>query len=74
MKWLLSGDFHQFPPLFNNWKGSLIEEDAFEKSNLLHFMSDGNRVTLTECMRSDNNLFEFYSSLIPGGIRLKYHL
>ena len=31
VKWLLSGDFNQFPPLFNNWKGSPIEEDAFEK-------------------------------------------
>ena len=32
-------------------------------------MADGNRVTLTECKRSDTKLFDFYSSLIPGGNR-----
>jgi hypothetical protein len=32
-------------------------------------MAGGNRCTLTECRRSDRLLFDFYSSLIAGGIR-----
>ena len=68
-KFLLSGDFNQFAPLFNTWKGATIPEDALEKSALLYRLADGNRVTLTECRRSDTRLFDFYSSLIPGGSR-----
>lgn len=30
-------------------------------------MSDGNRLVLTECKRSDSQLFDFYTRLIPGG-------
>jgi hypothetical protein len=69
VKFLLSGDFHQFPPICNHWRGSPVPEDALEKSSLLHALSDGNRCTLTECRRGDRKLFDFYSSLIPGGSR-----
>jgi hypothetical protein len=69
VKFLLSGDFHQFPPISNNWRGSPVPEDALERSSLLHTLSDGNRCTLTECRRGDRKLFDFYSSLIPGGSR-----
>ena len=30
-------------------------------------MADGNRLVLTECKRSDAELFDFYTRLIPGG-------
>ena len=30
-------------------------------------MADGNRLTLTKCKRSDSQLFDFYTRLIPGG-------
>ena len=69
-QWLLSGDFNQFPPIYNSWKGCVLEEDAFEKSGLLHELAGGNRLTLTECRRADSpDLFHFYSSLISGGSR-----
>ena len=42
-----------------------------ERSNLFHTMAGGNCVTLLECRRSDKELFEFYSSLIPGGSRVE---
>jgi hypothetical protein len=69
VKFLLSGDFHQFAPVCNNWRGSPVPEDALEKSSLLHTLAGGNRCTLTECRRGARMLFDFYSSLIPGGSR-----
>jgi hypothetical protein len=69
VKFLLSGDFHQFPPICNIWRGSPVPEDALERSSLLHTLAGGNRCTLTECRRGDRKLFDFYSSLIPGGSR-----
>ena len=30
-------------------------------------MADGNKLTLTECKRSDSELFDFYTRLIPSG-------
>ena len=69
VKFLISGDFNQFAPLFNTYKGAQVPDDAFERSRLLHRMAGGNRLVLTECMRSDAVLFGFYSTLIAGGAR-----
>jgi hypothetical protein len=69
VQFLLSGDFHQFAPICNNWRGSPVPDDALEQSVLLHTMAGGNSCTLTECRRGDRMLFDFYSSLIPGGLR-----
>jgi hypothetical protein len=69
VRWLLSGDFHQFPPVHDAWKGAPVQEGAFENSALLHRMAGGAVVTLTECKRSEAQLYAFYSSLIPGGSR-----
>jgi hypothetical protein len=69
VKFLLSGDFHQFAPIANSWRGSPVHEDALERSSLLNTLAGGNRCTLTECRRGDRKLFDFYSSLIPGGSR-----
>ncbi len=71
IRFLLSGDFFQVAPISNNFRGAPVSEDALEKSNLLHTMAGGNRVTLLECRRSDKELFEFYSSLVPGGSRVE---
>jgi hypothetical protein len=46
-----------------------VPDDALERSSLLHVLAGGNRCTLTECRRGDRRLFDFYSSLIPGGSR-----
>ena len=67
-QWLLSGDFNQYLPFFNSFRGKDVET-SFEGSALLHLLTSGTRVTLTECKRSDEHLFSFYSSLIPGGDR-----
>mgnify|MGYP001454115674 CR=1 FL=1 len=67
VKFLISGDFNQFAPIGNSFRGSPVADDAFERSNLLHRMADGNRLVLTECKRSDSKLFDFYTRLIPGG-------
>ena len=62
------GDWNQFGPIGNSWKGTPIPEDATEKSHLLCELCP-HRLTLTENKRSDPPLFEWYSSLIPGGER-----
>ena len=64
---LMSGDFQQFAPIGNAWRGSPVPEDALAKSRLLHTLAGGNRLRLTECKRSDRELFDFYTRLIPGG-------
>jgi hypothetical protein len=74
MCFLLSGDFNQFAPLGNTFRGAQVAETAFEASGLLHTLSSGNTVTLTTCMRSDSELFSFYSSLIAGGSRYEIPL
>jgi hypothetical protein len=74
VRFLLSGDFNQFPPIHNCWKGSPVPEDALEKSALLHTMSGGNRCFLTECRRGDRRLFDFYTSLLAGGSRFQLSL
>ena len=71
-QWLLCGDFNQFPPVFDNWRGCCVPEGKFENSRMFHRMAGGNCITLTKCRRSDRNLFDFYSSLIRGGAR--FHL
>ncbi len=66
IRFLLSGDFNQFAPIGNNYRGTPVPEDAVQRSNLLHTMTSGNRVVLTECRRSDRELFDFYASLVGG--------
>ena len=67
-RFTLSGDFNQFAPIGNNFRGTPIAEDALQVSNLLHTMASGNVVTLTECRRSDKVLFDFYASLVQIGL------
>ena len=47
VKFVISSDFNQFAPIRNSFRGSPVEDDAFERSNLLHRMADGNRPILT---------------------------
>ena len=53
VRFLLSGDFNQSPPLFNGFRGAPIDETAFERSALLRRMCQGNRLVLRQCQRSD---------------------
>jgi hypothetical protein len=70
-QFILSGDPNQFAPLFDNWRGVPVAEDAFQHSNLLLKLCGCNRLTLTQCMRSEGDLFAFYASLIRGGSRFE---
>ena len=65
---LCLGDFQQFSAIGNQWRGQKIREDALEKSSMLRELCPY-RLTLTQNMRSDPVLFEWYSSLIPHGPR-----
>ena len=67
-QWLLSGDFHQYLSFFNALSGPTLLE-AIRRQRSPSWLGWGNRVTLTECRRSDEQLFAFYASLIPGGMR-----
>ncbi len=61
MQFLLSGDFNQFSPIGNSFRGSLIPDDAFAASGLLHTLAGGNILELTACRRIDPVLFDCYS-------------
>jgi hypothetical protein len=68
IQWILSGDFNQYEPFFNTFRGEAVEK-IFEECELLHALADGNKLTMTECRRSDQVLFEWYASLARGGSR-----
>jgi hypothetical protein len=72
IQFVLSGDFNQYEPFYNNYLGTPIYK-SFEDCELLHALT-GNRVTLTECKRSDQLLFDWYSSIAKGGSRHKQPL
>ena len=53
----------QFPPICEHWAGSPVPEGALKHSDMLFEMCGGNRLVLTENMRSDARLFDFYTTL-----------
>ena len=69
IQFILSGDFNQFPALWNTFRGDTVHVEALERSAFLRDLCGGNRLTLREGHRSCMDLFEFYSSLIVGGQR-----
>jgi hypothetical protein len=74
MRFLLSGDFNQFTPLGNSFRGTQVAESAIEHAALMHTLCSGNAVTITEFRRSAAALFSFYASLIHGGSRFELPL
>jgi len=63
VKWLISGDWNQFGPICNTWRGTIVPEDALEKSSLLYHICDGKVLYLHECRRSSADLFNFYCEI-----------
>ena len=57
IKFIIIGDFAQFKPVNDNYKGT------YEHSPALHHLCDGQRVTLTKCRRSDSELFNLYTNV-----------
>lgn len=58
-----AGDFGQFAPICEHWCGCPVPEGSLENSDMLWEMCGGNRLTLTENMRSDARLFDAYTNL-----------
>ena len=63
VSFVCAGDFGQFAPICEHWCGCPVPEGALENSDMLWEMCGGNRLTLTENMRSDVRLFEAYTNL-----------
>jgi hypothetical protein len=63
-QFLVLGDYNQFPPIANSWKGCKLE--ATSEAALVDLAE--HRVTLMENRRSDPALFAAYSSLVEGGM------
>ena len=68
IQWILSGDFNQYEPIYNTFRGQGVDK-SFEDCELLHALADGNKLTMKECKRSDQVLFDWYASLARGGCR-----
>ena len=48
MRFIISGDFGQLPPVKDNWEG------YYENSPALNLLCGGNRIMLTKCRRADD--------------------
>ena len=60
IQFILSGDFNQFGSIWDNFRGCPVHEDAFANSSFFRDLAGCNRLVLTECHRSDAELFHFY--------------
>ena len=60
---VLCGDFSQFPACCECHVGRIVPEGALGQSHMIRDLSGGNILTLTENRRSDQILFDFYTSL-----------
>jgi hypothetical protein len=57
IKFIISGDFGQLPPVCDEWS-ELSSNQDYELSAGIYTLCDGNRIQLTKCRRSDDKLFE----------------
>ena len=60
---ILCGDFQQFSAICEHWAGCPVSEGSLEKSHMVRELAGSNRLTLTANRRSDQALFDFYTSL-----------
>ena len=75
VKCICLGDWNQMGCIGGvSWAGELLPDTAIQNSNLLKILCDNNRVCLTTPRRSDVELFDYYASLIPGGVRFELPL
>ena len=63
VSFILCGDWSQFQPIGEHWAGSIVPEGALEKSNMIKELVGSNRLTLKENKRSDQVLYNFYTSI-----------
>jgi len=57
IKFILTGDFEQFLPVKDTWEGD------YKNSPATYFLCEGNRLQLTKCRRSDDELFNIYTNV-----------
>jgi hypothetical protein len=69
IQFLLAGDPNQFGSCYNSFRGQVVPDGKLESSRFLHRICGGKCLRLTECRRSDVELFNFYSTLVLGGLR-----
>ena len=67
-RFVLLGDFKQLDAVCDTWAGCPVPQGALERSDLLYELSGGVRMELTENMRSDAVLFDFYCGLWKDGV------
>ena len=60
---IVCGDFNQFGPICDSFAGCQVPEDKLEHSQLLLDLVGGNRLRLYTNRRSDQALFDFYTSI-----------
>lgn len=60
---ILCGDFNQFGAIAEHWAGGYVPAGALRNSDMLLDMCGSNRLTLLENKRSDQILYDFYTSL-----------
>jgi len=57
IKFIISGDYGQLPPVDDSWKGD------YENSAGLYNLCDGQKLKLTKCRRADDTLFNLCKTL-----------
>lgn len=62
IKFIISGDFYQLPPVNDSFTGN------YEKSRALFELVDGNKLLLSKCRRSSDVLFKICESVKNGKI------
>jgi hypothetical protein len=68
VRFIITGDFEQHQPIGSHvWCGQVLPADCVEQSEILQNLCDCNKMELRQNHRSDETLFEFYTSLIRGG-------
>ena len=63
VRFILCGDFQQFPDVCEHWAGCSVQDGALEHSDMVQDLAGSNRLTLKTNMRSDQELFDFYTGL-----------
>ena len=63
VRFILMGDFAQLDPVLDTWCGAIVPDGMLQRSDLLHELTRGMRLVLTENHRSDEALFAFYTGL-----------
>jgi hypothetical protein len=64
IKFIISGNFDQLPPVKDVVKG----QERFENARALWELVDGNRVLLSKCRRSDDQVYNLSKSILSGAV------